>query len=294
MATTQPVLAVERAEFHAALLATVLTSPNGVPSNADGGSKISVAIAKKILQRIGSSRRSKKLVGQSSGVRFEETVHAFLKATFPLLSDTRPGRWAVIRVGSKDGHINGVKITSLADFEQYRHLARLNALVESRPELAADLGSDYLIKPDTVIARLPEPNATLNRSRMFVSNAVAERSTLRENYNNLPILHASVSCKWTIRSDRAQNARSEALNLIRNRKGRAPHIVVVAGEPLPSRLASLASGTGDIDCVYHFALSELIEATQAVGSEYEKVQLSALVEGGRLKDISDLPLDLAV
>ena len=35
-----------------------------------------------------------------------------------------------------------------------------------------------------------------------------------------------------MRSDRAQYSRTEALNLIRNRKGRLPHIVVVTGEPL--------------------------------------------------------------
>ena len=50
------------------------------------------------------------------------------------------------------------------------------------------------------------------------------------------------------------------MNLIRNRKGHLPHIVVVTGEPLPSRLSSIALGTGDIDCVYHFALEELINA----------------------------------
>ena len=44
-----------------------------------------------------------------------------------------------------------------------------------------------------------------------------------------PILHASVSAKYTMRSDRAQNSRTEALNLIRNRKGHLPHIVVVTG-----------------------------------------------------------------
>ncbi len=86
----------------------------------------------------------------------------------------------------------------------------------------------------------------------------------RKNYHKsllknggLPILHASVSAKWTMRSDRAQNSRTEALGLIRNRKGHLPHIVVVTGEPLPSRLASLALGTGDIDCMYHFALCQL-------------------------------------
>ena len=109
--------------------------------------------------------------------------------------------------------------------------------------------------------------------------------------------YASVSAKWTMRSDRAQNSRTEALNLIRNRKGHLPHVVVVTGEPLPSRLASLALGTGDLDCVYHFALYELLDAVRKYGSggrEDIVETIENLVEGKRLKDISDLPLDLSV
>ena len=56
----------------------------------------------------------------------------------------------------------------------------------------------------------------------------------------------------------------------------------------------LALGTGDIDCVYHFALYELIRAVKEVGSEDAAETLETLVQGKRLKDISDLPLDLAV
>ena len=110
-------------------------------------------------------------------------------------------------------------------------------------------------------------------------------------------MHASISAKWTMRSDRAQNSRTEALNLIRNRKGHLPHIIVVTGEPLPSRLASLALGTGDIDCVYHFALYELLEAVKEYGKNGREDiidTLNMLVEGKRIKDISDLPLDLSV
>ena len=84
------------------------------------------------------------------------------------------------------------------------------------------------------------------------------------------------------------------LNLIRNRKGHLPHIVVVTAEPIPNRLASLALGTGDIDCVYHFALYELIRAVKEVGSEDAVETLETLVQGKQLKDISNLPLDLAV
>lgn len=65
--------------------------------------------------------------------------------------------------------------------------------------------------------------------------------------------------KTFLESDRSQNARTEALNLIRNRKGRLPHISVVTAEPTPWRLASVALGTGDLDCVYHFALHELLQ-----------------------------------
>ena len=129
---------------------------------------------------------------------------------------------------------------------------------------------------------------------MLVDEHVCGLADLRKSSNRLPILHASVSAKWTMRSDRAQNSRTEALGLIRNRKGHLPHIVVVTGEPMPSRLASLALGTGDIDCVYHFALYELVESVKDAGAEDSLEMLDILIKGRRLKDISDLPLDLAV
>ena len=58
------------------------------------------------------------------------------------------------------------------------------------------------------------------------------------------------------------------------------------------RIASLAYGTGDIDRVYHFALRELVEADANNGSDSDV--LHTLVAGRRLRDISDLPFDLAV
>jgi hypothetical protein len=173
-------------------------------------------------------------------------------------------------------------------------LAELSGVAAKNPELAVLLGSDYVIAPDVLVVREPEPDAVINAEERIVDDTVALRSSIRLRNNDLPILHASISCKWTLRSDRAQNARSEALNLIRNRKGRLPHIAVVTGEPLPSRLASLALGTGDLDCVYHFALPELIAAVQSVGIEDSANLLKIMVDGKRLKDISDLPLDLAV
>lgn len=122
---------------------------------------------------------------------------------------------------------------------------------------------------------------------------------LRARNNPLPLLHASVSCKWTLRSDRAQNARTEALNLLRNRKGRAPAIVLVTAEPLPTRLASLAYGTGDVDRIYHFALNELVAAVDNLtrlggGNGMQETALRRMIDGLRLADISDLAYDLLI
>lgn len=88
---------------------------------------------------------------------------------------------------------------------------------------------------------------------------------------------------------------TEALNLIRNRKGNLPHIVAVTAEPLPMRIASLALGTGDIDCVYHFALDELRQVCEAIPKVKDQSEmLAVMVEGSRLRDISDLPFDIVV
>lgn len=57
-------------------------------------------------------------------------------------------------------------------------------------------------------------------------------------------------------------------------------------------------GTGDIDCVYHAFLYELkqaIEMSVADGKDDDALDLlNTMIDGKRIKDISDLPLDLAV
>lgn len=55
----------------------------------------------------------------------------------------------------------------------------------------------------------------------------------------------------------------------------------------------LALGTGDLDCVYHGALRKL-RGVDETGNEDQKDMLDTLVDGRRLRDISDLPFDLAI
>ncbi len=274
--------------FHAALLESVLrVNVHGVPANADKDSTASVAIAKGIVEKLGKEVAGARLAGQTAGSQFEVICQSFLALTFNELSHLRPGKWDIKCVGSRNR-------LEIAKYEQYAHLIALQEAAKKDKNLAAALGSDYTITPDVIVVRETEDDEIINQKQMLVNAEVAMHSSLRRCVNPQPLLHASISCKWTLRSDRAQNARSEALNLIRNRKGRLPHIVVVTGEPLPSRVASLALGTGDIDCVYHFALPELSQTLNELNYPDAKELLNIMIEGKRLKDISDLPLDLAV
>lgn len=277
-----------RKRFHAALLEATLTiNAAGVPSNADKDSKASIAIAKGIAELLKAETIGERIAGQTSGSQFEEICSNFVRETFLKLGHLRPGSWDVHQVGGRNR-------LEIARYEQYAHLIALDRAAKADAELAAALGSDYTITPDIVVVRGTEDDSVINAPAYLVDDSVTTLASLRRKNGGRPLLHASISCKWTIRSDRAQNARSEAFNLVRNRKGRLPHVVVVTAEPTPSRLASIALGTGDIDCVYHFALYELQETVKALGMDDAADLLSVMVNGHRLKDISDLPLDLAV
>lgn len=279
---------VARKAFHTALLKKVLTiNSKGVVSNADSNNRASCAIASGIATLLKAETIGERIAGQTSGNQFEGICANFVQDTFLQLAHLRPGKWDVHQVTGR----NRLKI---AEYEQYSHLVALDRAARSDPELAAALGSDYTITPDVVVVRETESDRVINQPRALVDDSVSRLASLREVNGGKSLLHASISCKWTIRSDRAQNARSEALNLVRNRKGRLPHVVVVTAEPTPSRLASIALGTGDIDCVYHFALDELQETVRSLDMPDAADLLEVMVTGNRLKDISDLPLDLAI
>lgn len=283
-------LSSARDAFHRQLVSdlTLCVDQSGVASNADGSQRTSETIAQEVAHKLGAATVEKKLSGQTAGERFEDAVRELLHGTvgsFPML---RPGQWQVDKVGGQRG------VNHVALYEPYRHLDELAAAIKAQRELVSVLGNSYEISPDVLVIRRPEPDALINRESQLVDEIAGRRAVIREANQDRGILHAVVSCKWTLRSDRAQNARSEALNVIRNRKGRTPHIVVVTGEPSPSRLASLALGTGDIDMVYHFALPELSAAVEQCGNDEAQLMLRDLIDGNRLRDISDLPLDLTV
>jgi hypothetical protein len=219
---------------------------------------------------------------QDSGKLFQFAVRDFLQIGFELGRDLRPGDW------------QWKTEYPVSHFDQYSHLNDIKSALERDKELRTVFSEQYFVVPDIVVYRNPVSADAIGKSPDL---DVASFSPLRDDAKlarNHPLLHASVSCKITMRSDRAQNTRTEALNLIRNRKGRSPSIVAVTAEPLPTRLASLALGTGDVDFVYHAALPELRETLAAVGNEDQLDMLNTIVEGRRIRDIADLVLDLLI
>lgn len=287
-------IALARFHFYNRLFKTntLTLTKTGIASNADSSNRSSKMISKKIIDNLSTKYNcnvniTEKISGQTLGKQFEMITMQFLKDTFPNLQNLRPGHWEIFQLGNN----NKLKTS---DFAQYEHLSYLSALTKENVLLATVLGNDYLVSPDIIIYRNLCSDSEINSAKYIIDDKHGRMADIRKVNGGKPILHASISAKYTMRSDRAQNSRTEALNLIRNRKGHLPHIIVVTAEPLPNRLASLALGTGDIDCVYHFALYELVKAVKEIGSEDLLETLEMLIQGKRLKDISDLPLDLSV
>jgi hypothetical protein len=288
----QSALYTLRLEYHRKILQQVLgrRAKSGAFSNADSSSKASTELAERIASKLAGrsgQRPTRRLPKeQTVGNIFARLTNEFLRDAFNRLHHLRPGRWTFSTSQESEG---------IAKYYQYEHLAELGEIITKYPEVRSTLGGDYFVTPDIIVSRKPVTDEDINEEGVFVngSGLVARHAPLRESVNKIPILHASVSCKWTIRSDRAQNTRTEALNLIRNRKGKVPIVVAVTFEPMPTRIASIALGVGDLDCTYHGALHELLEAVEETHNEDQRDMLKTLVQGRRLRDISDLPLDLA-
>ncbi len=219
-----------------------------VPNIADTSSSTSRAIATELLLALDVTQQVTHS-GQTAGKLLEDAIHDHLRSVLP-------STWNGLRVTTS-------RKTVVSDFEQYTHLAALKKLIDDDETgtLRASIGTDYQVRPDVTVG--------LDSGKTF-------------------FLHAAVPCKWTLRSDRAQNIRHEAVILIRHRRGRLPHITPVTAEPMPSRLASLARGTAEVDALYHVALEELTAGVRASGVREQNQVLDELVSHRRLRDLSDL------
>jgi NgoMIV restriction enzyme len=233
------------------------------PNLADVGGAESLRITGEIYRSMDIQRQSDRVLDDSAGASGESGAALERHIAEDLLSALRqhaPNRgWQVTRQGLA------------ADYAQFEHLRTLQQLFDSHPELRTTLGRDYQVRTDVHVGVLNPDDAF---AKLF--------------------LHAAISCKWTIRSDRVQNVRHEFATLVRNRRGRLPHLVLVTAEPLPSRLISIARGTGEVDTVYHLLHDELAAAVAKVATRTQQEHWDELIEQRRIKPYAALARDLTL
>lgn len=239
------------APFATQLLGWKQTGQRLVPNTADTASATSMALAAAALDNLRVARDVPSDVPTDPGGALETMTRDDLLAGLSLEAPER--QWDVQC---------GVLISR---FAQYQHLDALDTLVRAQPELRVTIGRDYLIRPDVTVAIRPE-----------------------DGDDDPAFLHGVVSCKWTIRSDRVQNIRHEFGQMIRHRRGRQPHLVTLTAEPLPTRLASIARGTGEVDATYHIAFDALAAAVAEVGNADQRSAWDECVGQGRLRSYADL------
>jgi hypothetical protein len=201
-------------------------------------------------------------------------------------------------------------------FQQYRHVGALGDLepgasreyVKAFSRLKAEVRKRISSPPSAVI-RLEEMIAAVERAaseeaekRRSVLIEVGAESLLKldvsiaePQQSRLPELLLGLSLKWSLRTDRAQDCRSQGAKLSALRRGRMPHFAAVTMEPRPYMLNLLGGGSGDVDCVYHLDLPALTEAIQRVyRSKTDKNSLRTvatferLVDQRRLRDYDEL------
>ncbi|MFE0454868.1 NgoMIV family type II restriction endonuclease [Streptomyces sp. NPDC058914] len=201
-----------------------------VPNIVDVGNEQSIDLAIEIMSLLGVGHDNIRPSRENPGKLFEVAVLDHLRKQLRQYEATSV--WTVERGKPANG------------FAQYAHLRAVDELMADSPELRATIGTDYMVTPDITVS-IPDATGLMGGS---------------------PWLHAAISCKWTIRSDRVQNIRHEFNGLIRHRRGRQPHLITVTAEPLPSRIVAIARGTGELDAVYHVAYYALDQAVRSVGN----------------------------
>lgn len=246
---------------------------SGPPNISDSANAPSVAISREMFHLAGITRGTLASPTRS----FEDDVARSLRTGVRRLARASPqARALTFRTEAP-----------VSRYAQYEHLSRLQRLIEADPSdlLGVEIGRDYEISADIVVERAPAARTPL--ARTIVKDLLATWPD--EALGSPPILtapdlslHAVVSLKWTIRSDRVQNVRHEAVTMIRHRRGRLPHIAVVTLEPLPGRLAAIARGTGEVDAVYHLMFDELWQAVRDSGTKYQVDTLRELVAQRRV------------
>lgn len=271
---------------------------HGMPNTSDSNDKASVALGQAMFDAMGVARDA--TGSEPTGSPLARMVAADLAASIA-------GTGSSVSVATEQ-HLN--------KFQQYRHVGAIG-------DLAADPSRAYstawrrlrdevgkrVTTPPSAVARmqtlLTAVEAAVDEeveTRRGILAEVGSESLLRLDVTaaeaqdgRLPELLVGLSLKWSLRTDRAQDCRSQGAKLAALRRGRMPHFATVTMEPRPYMLNLLGGGSGDVDCVYHLDLAALTVAVDSVyggrtdkASRNTKDTFRRLVDQRRVRDYDEL------
>ena len=256
------------------------------PSFADSTNSSSCEIAWGILFRLEAKISPQPPSRQSYGSRFANITATFVEKSIQQLRHSRSGSWS---------YFTRLLSPPFDQSEHKEHSARAEGS-PATPPLALEFDCEFVLTPDIIVGRTPLTDTKSRRHGEVVEaeKNVANTTLSRSSPFSNQYLHASISCKWKVQNSPTDGSYILASYRDRKRNGRFPHIAVVTAEPLPTRIAAVALGARDVDCVYHFALHEMRAAIKEIDNEDQMDMLNIMVQGKRLRDISDLPFDLAM
>lgn len=269
---------------------------NGKPNTSDASDAFSVELGQVMFEAMGVSPDA--VAPESIDKPMSTAMAADLQARL-----TAAGRDLVVK---PERPLNA--------FAQYRHVGVMRGFsVETSPEMAKAVQRlrKFILskvttpkatvdRRDTLLADLDKALAGDAERRKQIVDDLGEESLLnldvtayREQVTGLPTLEAGFSLKWTLRTDRAQDCRSQGAKMSSLRRGRMPHFAAVTMEPRPYMLRLLGGGSGEVDCVYHLDLPSLTVAIEATTRGNPKRRETAetfrrLVDQRRLRDYSEL------
>ena len=278
-----------RKEYHKAICTELISYQDGpgVTSSTDKTPTMSGELARRMISRLNCATGRRRLSPDTIRHHFTRLTKTFISQSLSALGRPIVGEWAVFTTGLHMAVDASGRQATVGDVQ---------GVLTAYPRLRTELNRYCLITPDIIVARRVRHDDLKRLGWDFLREArkVQPTSASHKAVGYECPLYAVISCNWTIRGSPDEHASVEVLNLCRNGSGSTPHTMAVTFEPLPNRLASMAFATSDLDCLYHVALWELLEAIDEVGGSDHKEMVQALVQGRRLRDISDLPLDLAI
>lgn len=275
-----------RCVFHEHICRDILRiDRKGLATNADPTNSLSKEIACSLAIRLGA-KCGRRPAARGVINHFERICAEFVTRTTRALSMILPMALAVARTNALDSE--NIEASGHPNLKQLAHLLLQRPL----PKLLFNRGN--FITPAILVFSLSPARDQFSGLMRPASEGHTGFAYSRRKPLGLPHLRASISCIWSMQSRMPQKLRPTEPDG-GNDPGNGPHhFGLITAEPLPSRLVLAASRPSDVNCVYHIALHELADAIEALkGHEDSRETLAMLIEGKRLRDISDLPLDLA-